>query len=487
MPGPRIVIIGAGISGILLGIKLRERGWNDFIILEKAEKLGGTWRDNVYPGVACDVAAHLYVYSFAPNPDWCTRYACGQDIWAYYNAVAEQFGVTRHIRTNKEVIRAEFGGAGWRVTTGDGEEMEADVVISATGRLHVPVLPDIAGRDTFAGPHFHTARWDRSFEPAGQRIGLIGTGSTSVQIVSALADTARKLTVFQRTPQWVYPVANAPIPWWKRLKFRMFPSLATKHYYELRDDTERRMRAAIGDEIARAERDRMCIDALGSVRDPELRRKLTPDYAVGCKRMVISGTFYDAIQKPSIDLETAGIARIEARGVVTEDGRLHELDALVFATGFDSQAYFRPMQLIGEDGITAEEIWRERAVTYQTVGIPHMPNFFMINGPYSPGGSASVVGIIEVQADYIMQLLERIDREGVLLCPDREASEAWLDGVRERAAKTVWGTGGCQSWYLDKTGTPTIDASLLSELAARMVRPDFTHYVERKLPRPADP
>lgn len=473
-----VVVIGAGISGILMGIKLRERGIEDFVILEKADTLGGTWRDNVYPGVACDVAAHLYVYSFAPNAGWRSRYAKGSDIWRYYHRVAEKRGLLPHIRYGKDVVSADWDGAAWQVATRDGNTLAADIVVVASGRLHHPVVPAIPGADSFAGPAFHTARWDSSLDLAGKRIGVIGTGSTATQLVSALADRVGRLSLFQRTPQWVFPVQDTPIPSWKRLEFRLFPSHASRYYHELRRFTEARGKAATGDHQARAARDKQCHDALAGVSDPVLRAKLTPTYEVGCKRLVMSGTFYDAVQNPSVDVVTDAIEAIEPAGVRTSDGTLHALDVLVFATGFDAHAYLRPMKVTGEDGITLDDVWSDLPITYRSMTIPHMPNLLLVNGPYSPGGTASVVGIVETQVDYLLQLIDRIRRTGAALAPREAAARAWLENVRDRARHSVWGTGGCQSWYLDKTGTPTIDPSTLSELQAQLAKPVLTDFVE---------
>jgi len=480
--GPRVVVIGSGVSGILMGVKLLERGWRDFVILEKAETLGGTWRENRYPGVACDVAAHLYVYSFAPNPAWRSRYAKGKDIWAYYHGVARRYGVLPYIHYGKEVVSAQFRGDGWRVTTRDGAVYDAEVVVAATGRLHHPVLPQFPGADSFAGPMFHTARWDETVALKGKRLGLIGTGSTATQIVAAVADEVAQLKLFQRTAQWIFPVQDTPVPWWRRLAFRLSPRYARNYYYTLRSQTEARGRAATGDRAARAARDQQCYDALATVRDPALRAKLTPDYEVGCKRLVMSGTFYEAVQKPSVEVVVDGVDRIAPNGVVTKDGTLHELDVLVFATGFDAHAYLRPIKVTGERGATLEDVWRDLPLTYRSVAVPHMPNFFLINGPYSPGGSASVVGIVETQVDYLMQLLERIVARKVQLAPLEGAAAAWLEEVRERARRSVWGSGGCQSWYLDKTGTPTLDPSTLSELQEQLAAPDWSCYAERPAP-----
>jgi cation diffusion facilitator CzcD-associated flavoprotein CzcO len=277
----------------------------------------------------------------------------------------------------------------------------------------------------------------------------------------------------------VFPVQDTPVPWWKRLALRLSPAYARRHYLTLRSQTEARGKAATGDRAARAARDKLCHDALGAVRDPALRAKLTPDYEVGCKRLVMSGSFYEAVQKPAVEVVVEPIDRIEPRGVVTRDGRLHEVDVLVFATGFDAHAYLRPMTVSGEDGTTLEQVWRELPLTYRSVAIPHMPNFFMINGPYSPGGSASVVGIVETQVEYLLQLIDRIVARDVTLAPREPAARAWLEEVRERARASVWGTGGCQSWYLDATGTPSLDPSTLSELQAALATPDLDDFIER--------
>ena len=473
----RFIIIGSGISGVLMAIKLREQGYRNFTVLEKAGTMGGTWRDNIYPGVACDVAAHLYSYSFARNPDWPTRYAKGAEIWRYHNDVARRFGVLPHIEYNKDVRTAVFQEQGWVLTTQDGVTYQADVVIAAVGRLHRPMVPDIAGAAEFAGASFHTARWDQSVSLSGKRVGLIGTGSTATQVITALAGTVPALTVFQRTPQWVFPVKNTPNPWWRRLAFRLSPSHWKRYFRQLESETEARGKATTGSAEARAARDQVCIDALASLRDPELRRKLTPDYEVGCKRLVFSDGFYDAIQKPGVAVIPDGITGIEPKGVRTADGKLHELDVLVYATGFDAHAYLRPMELTGTGGKSLQEVWRELPLCYHSVMIPHMPNFLMLNGPYSPGGSASVIGIVEAQADFLMQLIDRIVADGVSLAPREEVSRDWLEGVRELARNSLWGTGGCKSWYLDATGTPSLNPITLTELKQQLARPDYTDFV----------
>ena len=473
---PRFIIIGSGISGVLMAIKLREAGFTNFTILEKAAQMGGTWRDNTYPGVACDVAAHLYSFSFARNPAWPNRYARGADIWRYQHRVARRHGVLPHMEFNKEVSTAKFADGTWHLTTTDGADYTADIVICATGRLHHPVTPKITGADSFTGPQFHTARWDNSVDLRGKRIGVIGTGSTATQLITALAGEVPALKVFQRTPQWVFPVKNTANPWWRRLAFRLFPAYWRRYFLQLQSETEARGKATTGSTAARLARDQVCHDMLATIRDPHLRAKLTPDYEVGCKRLVFSDGFYQAIQRPGVEVITDAMAQIEPTGIRTTDGTLHEIDLLVYATGFNAHAYLRPMQVTGVGGVALDEVWRDLPLSYHSVAIPHMPNFLLINGPYSPGGSASVIGIVEAQADYLMQLIRRIAADDVLLSPREEAARGWLEGVRELARNSLWGTGGCVSWYLDKTGTPTLNPITLTELKAQIAQPNYADF-----------
>ena len=413
------------------------------------------------------------------TPWWKSRYAKGKDIWTYYHGVAKRAGLLPFIRYGKEVSSARFDGVGWMIETRDGDRYDADVVVSANGRLHHPKLPDIKGAESFAGPSFHTSRWDHSILLEGKRVGLIGTGSTATQIIVSLADTVQRLSVFQRTAQWVYPVKDTPNPLWQKLGFMLSADRWKRYHHQLESETEARGKATTGSKEARRIRDQGCHDALASIADPVLRAKLTPDYEVGCKRLVFSDGFYDAVQKPSIDLVTDAIDHIEPRGVVTKDGKLHQLEILVFATGFDAHAYLRPMNLTGEDGITLDQVWADLPVSYHSMTIPHMPNFLLINGPYSPGGSASVVGIVEAQAEYLLKLIDRIVAKNVLLAPRAEAATTWLEAVREKARNSLWGTGGCDSWYLDKTGTPTLNPTTLSELKQVLSAPVMADYDER--------
>lgn len=452
----RFAIIGAGMAGILSAIKLRERGFTDFTVFEKADRVGGTWRENTYPGLSCDVPSHLYSYSFAPTPDWSHRFSPGEEIQAYFEHVAEEHGVLDDIRFGDEVTGCRFEDGRWHIETAGGHHDVADVVIAATGVLHHPRYPDIDGLEDFEGAVFHSSRWDHDVKLDGARIGIIGTGSTAVQMFSALIDRAGSLSLFQRTAQWIMPQENPPYTDEEKEAFRANP----EQLAELRANLTRAF-DVFANAIVDADSPEMtmiagmCRDNLESnVHDPELRERLRPDYQAGCKRLIISPDFYRAIQRPNAELVTEAIDRIEAEGVRTRDGKLHELDVLVLATGFKTDAFMRPMGVVGRDGQTLADVWAARPIAYMSVSIPGFPNFFMLNGPNGPVGNFSLIEVAELQFDYIMQLVERV-RSGE--CREVSASRAAMEqheGAREQAVqKTVWVTG-CRSWYLDDRGIP---------------------------------
>lgn len=451
---PRVAVIGGGMSGILMGVKLREAGVRDYVIFEKARELGGTWRENTYPGIACDVAAHHYCYSFEPNPDWSRRHPPGAEINAYLKRVAEKYGVLPHVRFNTEVVSAAWDGAAWRLRTACGQEHVAEIVVSAAGVLHHPAYPDIPGLESFKGAMFHTARWDHGVDLAGKRVGIIGTGSTAAQIVPAIVDRVKTLTLFQRTPQWVHPMADKPYTAGEKLWFRRVPVLMKILYQWYYFMLERGFsRAVVGDKQAHEGLEKRCRDNLATVRDPVLRAKLTPDYKPGCKRLIFSSEFYPAIQKPNAELVTEGIDRIAPDGVITRDGKLHALDVLVLSTGFKADAFMRPMQMTGAGGVTMEQVWQDGPSAYRAVAVPQMPNFFMLIGPYSPVGNLSLISIAEWQAKYVMACIETIRTRRVAMAPRADVTARRLAEMRAAAANTVW-VSGCKSWYLDKEGVP---------------------------------
>jgi cation diffusion facilitator CzcD-associated flavoprotein CzcO len=469
----RLAIIGAGMSGILSAIKLREAGFDDLTIYEKADRLGGTWRENTYPGIACDVPSHLYCYSFEPNPEWSQRFSPGHEIQAYLEGVAQRHGVEGLIRRGEEVTRCAFEGGRWQLETKSGARDEAHAVIAATGVLHHPKLPDIAGLDRFEGALFHSARFDHGVRLDGRRIGIVGTGSTAVQMVSALVDRVASLSLFQRTAQWIMPQQNPSYGEAERAEFRRRPELLDQMHADLAQ-----LFAAFSNGLVDANSPQMkaiedaCRANLEqSVRDPGLREKLRPSYKAACKRLVMSPDFYQAIQKPNAEVVTEGIERVEAKGVRTRDGRLHELDVLVLATGFRVDRFMRPMQVVGRGGVRLDAVWAQRPVAYLSISIPDFPNLFMLNGPNGPVGNFSLIEVAELQMGYVLQLLELL-RSG--RCREISAGEEAtrrLEAERTEAARsTIWGSG-CRSWYLDDRGVPMSWPWTFDRFREEMARP----------------
>jgi cation diffusion facilitator CzcD-associated flavoprotein CzcO len=478
----RFVVIGAGMAGILAAIKLREAGFDDVVVYEKADRLGGTWRENTYPGLSCDVPSHLYSYSFAPNPDWSHRFSPGPEIRAYFEDVARRWGVDALVRYRAEVVRCTFACGSWSVELADGTVDEADVVIAATGVLHHPALPDIPGLETFAGTAFHSARWNHEVPIAGRRVGVVGTGSTAVQIVGAVVDEVATLTLFQRTAQWIAPQENPPYADDEKAAFRAHPETMAQVRQEIARLFEDTFANALVDASAPALEaiHAVCVQHLEqSVADPVLRERLRPTYRAACKRLVISGTFYDAIQRPNATLVTEGIERVEPAGVRTRDGRLHELDVLVLATGFRVDRFMRPMEVVGRGGVTLEGVWRERPSAYMAISIADFPNLFMLNGPNGPVGNFSLIDVAELQFGYILQLVEWL-RAGACteVSVSREAMARFEAERRQAAARTIWASG-CRSWYLDAEGVPMAWPWTFDRFREEMAAPRLEDYEMR--------
>jgi cation diffusion facilitator CzcD-associated flavoprotein CzcO len=454
----RVVVVGAGMSGILAAITLEEAGVDDVVVYEKADRLGGTWRENTYPGLSCDIPSHFYSYSFALNPEWSRRFAPGAEIQAYFEDVARRWGVERRIRHGREVRRCVFERGRWRLAFADGAADEADVVFAATGVLHHPAYPDIEGLGTFGGACFHSARWDHDVPLAGRRVGVIGTGSSAIQIVTAIVDRVGELRLFQRTPQWIAPAANPAYTEEEKAAFRRDPAAM----------------AAVRAEVSRAITDGFanvlvdvtspmleaihaaCVAHLEErVRDPVLREKLRPAYRAACKRLIVSDGFYAAIQRPNATLVTEGIARIEPDGVRTRDGRLHPLDVLVLATGFRVDRFVRPIEVVGRDGTALDDVWADGPFAYLAVSVPDFPNFFLLNGPNGPVGNFSLIEVAELQMGYLLQLVEPLRSGAWAEASASHAATARFDTERRIAARTTIWNSGCKSWYLDASGLPT--------------------------------
>ena len=476
---PRVLIIGAGMTGILLAIRMMEEGIRDILILEKKEDLGGTWRENIYPGVACDIPAHMYTYSFEPNPEWKYRFARGDEIQAYFKKVSDKYRVTPLIHFKEAVVRAEFKDHKWHVRSSKGNEYIVDFLFSATGILHHPAKPDIKGIDSFRGPIFHTAEWDRSVEMKHKRIGVIGTGSTAAQVIPELVHTeGTQVYVFQRTPQWIANIPDKKYSEFARKILRISPFLAKILYQIYTFAIEQTFsKAVIGKKLPNALMTYICKRNLEkSVKDPELKKKLTPNYRVGCKRVLVNETFYPAIQKPNAHLITEGIREISSEGIVLNNGEEIKLDVIVLATGFHPFNFMRPMELIGKDGITIEEAWKKKVQCYRHMFIPGFPNFFLMLGPNTPIGNFSVIAMSEVQTNYLMKVLRDWRRGQFLeISAKKEAMERFNEYLKKGMKHTVW-VGGCKSWYLDADGDPAMWPYTWKQWTKEMSEPDYRDF-----------
>ncbi|WP_440713676.1 flavin-containing monooxygenase [Gordonia sp. FQ] len=453
---PRIVVIGAGVAGITAAHVLTESGFTEVTVLEKGADVGGVWYWNRYPGLTCDVPSQIYQFGFAPKADWTRLWASGAEIQRYHRDVVDALGLTERIRCGVEVTAAEFDDVAgeWTLTTAAGEQLVADFVLCATGVLHNPNIPEIEGLDDFAGPVVHTARWDDDAETEGKRIAVLGTGSTGVQVVSALQPDAERLTHFVRSPQWVLwaPMRMPQIPG-TSLLLGALPKVHRELYRGLLWGS-----GIFADVVLRPSWRRKLVQEYAKlslraqVRDPELREALTPDYEPLCKRQVVSGTYFQAVQAPNARLVTAGIERVVPDGIVTDDGELHRADLIVLATGFRAHDYMRPMRISGRDGISLDEAWSAGPRAYRMTAIPGFPNLFTVLGPNSPTGSISLQFSAELTSRYIARWIERWSRgEADRVEVTEEATAAFYDDVAAAMGPTVWNTG-CNSWYFTSGG-----------------------------------
>jgi cation diffusion facilitator CzcD-associated flavoprotein CzcO len=461
MADPRVAIVGAGMSGICMAAKLQQIGIRDYEIFEKADRIGGTWRENTYPGLSCDVPSRYYSYTFAPNPDWTHLFSPGAEIYDYLDRVVDDLGIRERIRFGMEVDEAVWRDDHWVVRTKNGLEGDYDFIVAGAGILHHPRTPEIPGLETFEGASFHSARWDHSVPLDGRRVAVVGTGSTGVQITRALAPRCAKYELYQRTPQWVFPLPNPAYRRstrrllrrfktanrvWSRLAYRFWQGFFERGFCT----------AVVKPGLRRTLIDRLCRLHLRKVRDPELRRRLTPTDLPMCKRMIMATGFYEAFERDGVDLVDVGIDHVEPKGIVTQDGVLHELDVIVLATGFHAHAYLQPVELVGPEGQRLSDVWSGEPRAYRTVALPGFPNFFILQGPHSPIGNQSLFMIAETQCDYVLQFLEKWRRgELASASPRAEATERYNAEMRQAYPATIW-TSGCNSWYIGKDGLPAL-------------------------------
>lgn len=451
-----IAIIGAGFSGIGAAIRLKQEGIGSFTMFERAGEIGGTWRDSTYPGSACDVESRVYSFSFEQNPYWSKRFSEYWEIQDYLLGLVDKWSLREHLRLNTEVVNAEFDEAAgaWTLTTNTGDIFTARVVLSGVGGLIDPAYPTIEGMDDFAGEMFHTARWNHEADLAGKRVAMIGTGASAVQVAPAIAPKVGKLTVLQRSAGWVVPQFNSDYsPRAKRLAVR-FPFLLRlsrfikfwlSEFFGPIVFLDSKLLSAIGSRVS-------LWNLRRQVQDPELRKKLTPDFQFGCKRVLISDDYWATFERDNVELVTEPVATIKSDGIRTKDGTIHKADVIIFATGYLLGLAAVPFRVLGLAGRSLADAWADGAVAYKGLAVSGFPNWFMMMGPNTGPGHTSVLVFTEAQIEHALAAVKMMMAEGIKYCDVRQdVQDRYNEGIQGRMKHMVWGSG-CESWYLSDDG-----------------------------------
>lgn len=452
-------IVGAGFGGVGMGIRLAQAGFREFTIFERGESVGGVWRANTYPGAACDVPSHLYSFSFAPGHKWSRRYAPQPEILEYLEDVVERFQVGPHLRLGTEVTAAAFdeGTGRWSLTTDSGETHEFDFLVTACGQLTNPAIPSVPGIEDFEGPAFHSAEWDHELDLTGRRVAVIGTGASAIQFVPQIAPAAEQLTIYQRSAPWIIPKSDRQYPEWERRLFERFPARVAASRLGLFSFFEGGTYGFTGKPwVLKPFRGLANIARRQALRDPALRAKATPDYEIGCKRVLFTSDWYSTLVRDNVELVNGRIERVTASGVVGSDGVERPADVIIWGTGFQSHDFVAPMDIHGLDGRELNAVWAERPEAYLGTTVSGFPNMFVLYGPNTNHGAGSVPYTLECQYNYVVDAARRMRERGfrwIELKP--EAQERWRREMEERSAKTVWNAGGCASWYLNAAGVNT--------------------------------
>ena len=445
----RVAIVGAGFSGIGMAIALREAGHEDVTIFERSGDLGGVWHHNTYPGAACDVPSYLYSFTADQRRDWSRPCSPQEEILAYLHDTARRGGVAGLVRTNTEIVRADFDedALEWTLQTATGERVGADALVLACGQLSRPRMPDVPGMDAFAGPSFHSARWEHDVDLRGKRVAVVGTGASAVQFVPEIARDAARVDVYQRTPPWLLPRRNEPYAPWAHAIIRRVPGMQKLRragmlaFMESGILGQTRMRA-----LALGIRAWSTWFMRRQVRDPELRRRIWPDYPIGCKRVLFSSHYLPALQRPNVELVTEAVTRVTERGVVAADGREREVDAIVYGTGFDAHAFVAPMEVAGAGGRRLHDAWSGGAQAHLGLTVSGFPNLFLLYGPNTNLGFGSIIVMIEAQIAYVMDAVRRLQGTGARALDVRpEVQRASGEEVQRRLQHSVWTS--CRSWY----------------------------------------
>jgi cation diffusion facilitator CzcD-associated flavoprotein CzcO len=472
---PTVAILGAGAAGLCMGIRLLSAGIDSFTIFERSDGVGGTWRDNTYPGAACDVPSHLYSLSFAPKTDWTRKFPEQPEILEYFESLVPRFGLGPHLRLGTSVVSADWDDAAgnWRLRTDDGEEVVADIVVSGLGQLNVPYVPDIPGLDSFDGTVFHSARWDHGHDLRGRRVAVIGIGASAIQFVPRIAGQVRQLTLFQRSVNYVMPKPDREFRRWERWVLEHVPLVQRAYRASIYWRFEARftlMRK--GSRLGKLVKERFAKGVEPLVARGVAREAVVPDYAPGCRRLLIANDWYPTILSPHVEVVTRAVEKITPGGIVTDEGREIPVDTIIFGTGFRSTEFLSPVRVRGRGGVDLREVWAEGASAHLGLAVPGFPNLFMLYGPNTNLGHNSILFMIEQQVGHVLSLIEEMGRRrAAAIEPTPEAMEEFDREMRRAMARTVW-DGDCHSWYKTDSGRVTNNW------------PDFTVRYRQRLRQP---
>lgn len=450
----KLLIIGTGFSGLAAAIKLKQKGEEDFLLLERSHEIGGVWRENTYPGCACDVPSHLYSFSFAPYPDWTHFFARQNQIQEYLKDCVQRFHLEQHIVFNQEVMRAEWeeATAQWNVTTAQGAYF-AQILVLATGHLSEPHIPALRGIETFSGRVFHSAQWPKDFTANGRNIVVVGTGASAVQFIPQLQKTAKAVTVFQRAPPWILPRGDHEIGSRTRGLFRRFPFLQKLVRLKIYLKLELAVLAFLNPQMMKKAQEKALAHLRAQVPNEKMQEALTPQYVIGCKRILLSDDFYPALTEQNVTLVTKGLQEIRPEGVVDAEGVLHLADTLIFGTGFITKESPMAVRIFGKQGVSLSQSWKGHPQAHLGTMVSGFPNLFLMNGPNTGLGHSSMVYMYEALADLLAKSLFDMKKNHADIMEVRAlAQQAYAQKVMEKMRTTVWETGGCKSWYLDSTG-----------------------------------
>jgi len=479
------IIVGTGFSGIAMAIKLKEKGIDNFIILEKANEVGGTWRENTYPGAECDIPSALYSYSFEPNPNWEYKWSMQPQILEYIKHVASKRDIYKHIQFGKELVGAEWQEkeSAWKIETRGGTSYNAKTFVSAIGQLHIPSTPNFNGKDTFTGPSFHSAEWDHSVSLEGKTVGVVGNAASAVQFIPEIAETAGTVKIFQRSANWMLPKQDRLYKEWEKKLVKRFPIILK--LYRLKIWT---LGGALfflmkngNDFLRKTYQNKTIAFIKENIKDPEVVEHLTPDYPMGAKRILFSDTYYPALARPNVELITGGVQEITSSGVITGNGAAHDVDVLIYSTGFKTNPFLYGLDITGKDGISIRDAWKDGPTNYLGMTVSNFPNLFLMYGPNTNLGHNSIIIMSEAQAGYIAQCVKAIQQNNWgSIDISLTAMQSYHQDAQKRLGEMIWASVE-NSWYKSANGNiPNNYPGRTMEYMKKTKKVDFDVYIISK-------